>query len=356
VRHLLDIARHLCGAGSAGLSVLRDDRGDRTVVHWQAVSGALADHEAIDTPRDHSPCGLCLDTGISILITRPARMFDQFSAMPPSIAEVLIVPLLDHTRRPLGTLWVAHHDANVHFHGDHVRIVEQLAAQLVLALKLQEQASDREQAEIDNRQALRFKDAMIDEVNHRTKNTLQVASTLLSLQAQATASVEVREALQDGIARLQLLAKVHELLNVNVDREQSVLMPQLMQSLGHALRRPVAHVALEIECDPMELPTQDAVALALLANEAITNAYKHAFPNEAPGVIMVKLQRLRTRAVMLRIEDTGIGLVLPDSGEGMGLALIRTFAAQLRGTLNMAGRGAGMGTLITLNIDASVNR
>jgi two-component sensor histidine kinase len=380
-RHLLDIARHLCGAGSAGLSLLRTDRADHTILQWQTVTGALAEQETFETPRHQSPCGLCLDTGISILITRPERVFHQLSAMSPAIAEVLTVPLLDNISRPLGTLWVAHHDGKIHFHGDHVRIVEQLAALLVLALKLQEHASDhrralsvieshqqaqqkllihdlleerslREQAELDHQQALRFKGAMIDEVNHRTKNSLQMVSTLLAMQARSSTFPQVREALQDSIARLQLLARAHELLDVNVDHKQRVFMPQLLESLGHALRQPSADVRLEIVSDPIELPAQDAVALALLANEAITNAYRHAFPNQSAGVILVKLQRTREHAVVLRIEDTGVGLALPNGRNGMGLKLIRTFAEQLNGTLHAAGRGAGMGTLIMLTIDA----
>ena len=53
---------------------------------------------------------------------------------------------------------------------------------------------------------------MLHEVNHRTKNTLQAAGSLLALQAGATSSAQVRIALLDSYARLQLLAKVHELL------------------------------------------------------------------------------------------------------------------------------------------------
>lgn len=58
LRHLLDIARDSCHAGSAGLSLLREDSAGQPVVRWAAISGALASHEGTDTPRDSSPCGL----------------------------------------------------------------------------------------------------------------------------------------------------------------------------------------------------------------------------------------------------------------------------------------------------------
>jgi two-component sensor histidine kinase len=389
VRYLLDFAQHLCGADSAGLSLVRHDPSGDSIIRWEVVSGVLADHEATEMPRDASPCGLCLDIGVAILLSQPERSFERLAQRSPAIAEILTIPLHDSERKPLGTLWVALHDSNAHFHSDHERIVTQLAAQLVLALKLQEQASEhrralavyeshqwaqhnllaydlyeerglREQAEIENRQALRFKDALIDEVNHRTKNTLQVAANLLAMQARASSSLQVREALEDNAARLQVLAKVHELLYAKPGGAQSVLMPQLLQALGQAFRqsfgRAWPQVILEIVCDPMELPTPDAVALGLLMNEAITNAYKHAFANESGGMITVGLQHTPAGAICLRIEDTGSGFAPPDGGKGMGLTLIRTFATQLGGALGIAGRGPSMGTSVTLTIDPPANK
>lgn len=385
VRCLLDFAQDLCGAGSAGLSLVGRNQAGDAVLCWEAVSGALSAHEAAVALWDSSPCGLCLDVGSAILISRPQRVFTVLADLPPSIAEVLTIPLYDGQRKPLGTLWVAHHNSKLHFDSDDVRIVEQLAAQLALSLKLQEQARDRaralavfesyqraqqdrltydlyeeralfEQAQIENRQALRFKDALIEEVNHRTKNTLQAASSLLTIQARANSSAQVREALLDNAARLQVLAKVHELLHAKADSKQTLLMPQLFQSLADALRqsfgRTHPYVTLNIECDQTQLPAQDAIAMALIVNEAVTNAYKHAFPGKATGMITVALHRTQENALSLRIEDTGSGFGSPADGEGMGLSLIRTFATQLHGTLDVGVGHVGPGTLITLAIAA----
>jgi len=385
VRDLLDIAQDLCGAGSAGMSLVHLNPPGEAVIRWEAVRGALSGYEATDLPRDHSPCGLCLDTGIAIFISQPQCVFDRLADKPPTIAEILTIPLYDGGRKPLGTLWVAHHDSQAHFDGDDVRIAEQLAAQLTLALTLQEQANDHanalavleshqraqqnllrydlyeerslfEQAEIENQQALRFKDALIDEAHHRTKNTLQMASNMLAMQAWANSSAEVRDTLLDSAARLHVLATVHELLYVGAHGTQSVPMPQLLQSLvsalGQSFGRTHPHVALDIECDQLELPAQNAVALALLANEAMTNAYKHAFNDQSPGMIMVALHRTHENTLSLRIEDTGRGFDSPIDGDGLGLTLIRTFATQLAGTLAVRRRDTGTGTLILLTIAA----
>ena len=386
LRRVLDVARGACHAGSAGLSLLRDDGAGRTVVHWAAISGALAAHEGTDTPRDSSPCGLSLEAGKTIRVSRPQRAFPSLRATQPEIVEDLIVPLYDKASKPLGTLWIAHHDRKSHFSSDDARIAEQLAAQSVLALNLlgaSPRASQRnglariassraaellahdlaeerdlreyaEASESESRRALVFKDAMLHEVNHRTKNTLQTAGALLVLQASATSSAQVRMALLDSYARLQLLAKVHELLSTKTDGAQTVLMPGLLQTLGDGLRQSFAktsaQVSLQLTCDPIELPADQAIPLALLANELVTNAYKHAFPNDSSGEITVSLRQTPENELILRVADTGIGVHLTGGESGMGLKLIRTLAAQLQGTLTFATPPEGAGTAVTLTI------
>lgn len=389
LRHLLEIALHLCGAGTAALSLLRHDSSGQVLVHWEAISGTLARYEGTDTPRDCSPCGLCLDAGNTVVVSRPERSFDCLHDVHPPIAEDLIVPLYDNKKKPLGTLWIAHHDRNSHFSSHDARIVERLAVQLVLTLKLLELARERqhalalleshhtaqrnllvydltrerslfEQAESASRQALMFKDAMLHEVNHRTKNTLQTAASLLSFHARATSSAPVRDALLESNCRLQLLAKAHELLYLDPDNTQTVLMSQLLQTLGDSLRQSFAgtsgQVELEFTADPIALPVEEAIPIALLANEAVTNAYKHAFPNGASGKIIVHLGLTHEGVLTLRIADTGIGLQLNGGEGGMGLKLIRILATQVRGTLDFSGQAGAGGTAITLTIPHSASR
>ena len=269
---------------------------------------------------------------------------------------------------------------------DDARIAEQLAAQAVLALNLSEQAREREYAlalleshqlaeqnllkhdlaeergmrehaeasETESRRTLVFKDAMLHEVNHRTKNTLQAAGALLALHAGATSSAPVRLALLDSYARLQLLAKVHELLYATTDSSQTVVMPVLVQIVVDGLRqsfaRMSAQVTLHLSVDSISLPVDQAIPLALLVNEVVTNAYKHAFPNDTSGEITVSLRQPSADALILQIADTGIGWHPTGGGVGMGLRLIRSFAAQLRGTLTFATPPEGAGTEITLTI------
>lgn len=389
-QRILDVVLGLCRAGTAGLSVLRPGRDDQAALHWDAISGALAPHKGAEAPSGSSMCGLCLDAGAPILVSRPGRAFQYLSEMRPSIIESLIVPLNDGARRAFGTLWLAHHDATSRFCSTDVRIAQQLAPQMVLALRqlaqarehrtaiasleshrvlrqnaaheLVEQCNGRELAEASEialRRTLLLKEAVIKEVHHRVRNNIQIAASVLALHARATALADVRVALQESDRRLHVLAKVHELLYSSAESKQEILMPALLQAIGEALRLAFAEaagrVSLRITCDALILSPHQAVPMALLANEAVTNAYKYAFPGSASGEITVDLTCPPEGEVILRIGDDGIGLRPNRSASGLGLKLIGGFAAQLQGALTFTSQLNGTGTVITVAIHPEVD-
>ena len=269
--------------------------------------------------------------------------------------------------------------------------VEQLAGQLVLGLKLLEQArqhrhtlalleshrlaqralahalaeerSRREQVEAPERgvgQALVFKDTVIRELHQRVRNTIQIAASLLSLHARATPSAQVRSTLQESYGRLRLLAKVHELLYASADGAQEILLPTLLRAMGDALRQSFAEisgrVSLRVTSDQIVLSPDDAIPMALLANEVMTNAYKHAFPGSSSGEIAVSVSSAPENAVILHITDNGIGMRSSSAESCLGLKLIRAFAAQLHGTLAFGRPVEAAGTAVTLTIHRGAKR
>ena len=150
-------------------------------------------------------------------------------------------------------------------------------------------------SESESRRALVFKGAMINEVNHRTKNTLQAAASLLVLHARATSSAQVRSALLDSYARLHLLAKVHELLYTTPDNAQTVLMPECCRYWQTGCDKlspsPSSQVRLELTCDlDIACRSTRPFPWRCLRTKLVTNAYKHAFPNDSSGEITVSLQ------------------------------------------------------------------
>jgi two-component sensor histidine kinase len=386
LRQLLKVVRHLCNAGSASVSLLRYDAEGRGTIVWEVISGALSAYEGRGFLKDSSPCRLCLDAATTIRLSRPARVYEGLRDIQPSIVEGLAVPLYDNAHKPLGTLWMAHHDQAFHFSSDDARILEQFAIQAVLAITLLERSRERryaanlleayhraqcdlfnhelcrerkrreqvEKCEGDLRHALLLKQSVIEETHHRVKNTLQVAASVLSSHARASGSEEVRTALHKSHACLQLLAKTHELLCAGGEGAQTIPMSTLLDGLSNALQHSFAamssRVTLRVVAEPLRLPANEAIAVAMLANEVLTNAYKHAFPNNAHGQITLTMQLAPDDKLTLRIMDNGIGLGEKDRTDGTGLKLVRAFAVQLGGSLSVAAGPDSRGTVFTLTM------
>ncbi|MEO8680674.1 MAG: GAF domain-containing sensor histidine kinase [Vicinamibacterales bacterium] len=121
LQKLVEVAVDLCGAHTAGISLLDGD-----VFRWEGVAGVLAAARGGTVPRDQSPCGVCVDTGTTQLMHLADRCFPALHSEPRFI-EALIVPFFDHGV-PIGTVWVVSHTDDRKFDAEDERILRVLAA------------------------------------------------------------------------------------------------------------------------------------------------------------------------------------------------------------------------------------
>ena len=345
IGRFLDLAVELCpAAGSAGLSELGAGPDGAPRFEWTAMSGAFAPHVGGTTPRDFSPCGLCLDQHHTILVERPGRVFTYFNDAEPAIEEGLIVPLYDTGKRPIGTLWVTSHTPGAEFDPTDARIMEQLAVQLVLAIKLRRKA----RVLVELEETARDKEILVHEVRHRVKNMIQMTSGLLQLQEKGVRSGEARSALREAQTRLLVLASVYEsLLQPDADA-RLVDAGGLIGGLSDAIRQTSRHgerVRIRTRCDKLLLGVDQAVPLGLVVNEAVTNALKHAFAGRETGTVTVALTREGPRCTVT-VSDDGRGFNGPPREGSLGMRLMRNLARQLKAELAIEGAA---GTTVTLS-------
>ena len=197
----------------------------------------------------------------------------------------------------------------------------------------------REAARI--RAALTEKDILLGEINHRVKNNLQIVSSLLDLQAARVSDQATRDLLRDSQNRIHSMGLIHQTLYDSNDFE-SVDFAQFSESLLSVLVRSYGieadRIAVRIDVEPVDLPIDIAVPCGLVLNELISNAMKHAFPDQVNGEIRIALARQLGNEVLLSVSDNGIGL--PDyidirKTETIGLQLVELLATQLNGEISI---------------------
>jgi two-component sensor histidine kinase len=214
----------------------------------------------------------------------------------------------------------------------------ELAVQLTLALALLRDAAAR--------------DTATQEAHHRVKNTLAATAGVLRLQARAVRSEEARAVLDEALGRLGVFASVHDLLHRAATDDGVVEVTALLERLVDGLRWSgfCADGRVRLRFQPGErvlLPADAAIPLALVANEAVTNACKHAFPDGRSGEVEVRLERGQGRGLLLTVRDDGVDLPARVWEGDLGHKLTRAFARKLGATLAISGEG---GTTLALKL------
>lgn len=179
---------------------------------------------------------------------------------------------------------------------------------------------------------------LLHEVNHRAKNSIQMAMSLLNLHRHTSDDPQVRLSLASAVERLSHIARVHSMLYAHSPDQQLIDFAEYLKTFCAELREALAG-DVEMVChgtDEVQLDASCAINLALITSEAVTNALKHAFPGDMQGTISVEC-RHDDRRGMLVIRDTGIGMSDSKRDGGMGMKLIRTLVKGIGGKLSMDG-------------------
>ncbi len=198
------------------------------------------------------------------------------------------------------------------------------AGRIVGAINMLVDVSERKQAETQQR-------VLLDELNHRVKNNLQMLQSLLFTAARRARSPEAQEVLNEATSRIAAVAAAQRVLYAIKDATRFSAQ-EFMGSVCQTARQTFpSHVSIACEADPVELPNDAAMPLALILNELLTNAVKHGARGGAARVIRAGLKR-GVDSFTLYVEDDGPGFDPEEvRGRSSGLQLVQGLARQLRG-------------------------
>lgn len=206
--------------------------------------------------------------------------------------------------------------------------------------------------------SLREKEVLLKEVHHRVKNNLQIIHSLFSLQARTNRNAEVTDVLRSSQNRIRTMSLIHEKLYKSGDFARIDLSDYVRTFAGelHAAHSGIgARVSLKIDALPVSVELAIAIPCGLIMNELISNAFKHAFPEDWPGQaeIRVDLKMNSDDMIELTVADNGCGMA-PGiefmSTDTLGLKLVSILGEeQLKGTLVLV---RDSGTAVTLRFKA----
>jgi PAS domain S-box-containing protein len=208
--------------------------------------------------------------------------------------------------------------------------------------------SERLRLEEEMKRSLKEKEILLQEINHRVKNNLQLINAILRLELDESPRPSLERFVMDATSRISAISTVHEML---YDSEDLADIPvgdylrRVARGLSGSYSRPGLEVGFSVEAGDIRLDLNSMVSLGLMANEMITNSFKYAFEGRSSGLVRISLSPCADGGgYVFKYADDGIGL--PGDFEtrerrSLGMVFIESLARQLDGRLEMR-RGRGL--------------
>jgi two-component sensor histidine kinase/CHASE3 domain sensor protein len=200
-------------------------------------------------------------------------------------------------------------------------------------------------------------EVLLAEVNHRVANSLQLVAVLVRMQMRAVTDGAAKDALAETQSRIDAIALIHKSLYTSGDVTNVALndyLGAMLANLETAMKKDGHTAILRCYLEPISLRTDASVSLGVAVQELVTNAFKYAYPEDAPGEVRVRLTRLEGGRAELTVEDDGVGMAesATHSGTGLGSKIIRTMASALQTQVEYINRRPGTAARLVLSTAA----
>jgi two-component sensor histidine kinase len=308
---LCTTAAGFCATALAGVAVL--------VLAEEALVGA--DFQCVLDFLDHQPAWS--DIPLIVLTTRHREPTTQWR----TIAELSSVRNATLLERPMRT--------------------EMLLQAVRVALRTRERQYQLRAHIAERESLLAQKEVLLREVYHRVKNNLQMMQSLVRLSA-ARAPPQAEPLFTDLASRIAAIGQLHNRIYASGNLtaiDAAAYVADVVDQVDAAFGALQQRVRIARRLEPVMVDVDTAIPLGLITTELLTNAYRHAFPAEAAGVIRVELT-VHAGIVELTVADDGVGLPKPaGAAASTGLRLVQALAKQIGGVFAASDGPLARGTL-----------
>ena len=205
---------------------------------------------------------------------------------------------------------------------------------------------EKEALLVETQTLLRQQRMLMDEMQHRVSNSLQIIASILMLKARAVASEETREHLRDAQQRVISVAEVQAHLHSVEGIDQIEVQPyltKLCSGLAKSMTGTVHPIAIEAMASEGTLSSARAVSFGLIVTELVINAIKYAFPAATTDARIGVSYETTGQNWRLSVSDNGIGKRgHKPSVRGLGTAIVEGLAKQLGGVVRTKSSAKGL--------------
>jgi two-component sensor histidine kinase len=199
-----------------------------------------------------------------------------------------------------------------------------------------EDVTGKRTLEREKDELLRQKDVLLDEVQHRVTNSLQIIASIIMLKAKSVDSEETRRHLHDAHNRVISVAAVQQHLHASAaigSMEMQPYLIRLCEALSHSMIGDERPVALKVLGEGGIATCRNAESLGLIVTELVINSLKHAFSESASGGQISVAYEVSGTDWRLSVADNGVGkpdgiFAQPKKG-GLGTGIVTALAKQL---------------------------
>jgi chemotaxis protein methyltransferase CheR len=200
-----------------------------------------------------------------------------------------------------------------------------------------EDVTDRRAAEREITNLLQQKETLLQEMQHRVANSLQIIAGILSLKARAVKSAETRAHLEDAHQRVMSVAAVQQQLLASGHGgpiEVGPYLVRLCETLAASMTDDSRPISLQVQAEGGTASSAEAVSLGLIVTELVINAFKHAFVGDRVAGRLVVAYEAADTGWRLAVSDNGIGtpeihLGSARTASGLGTIIVEALAKQL---------------------------
>jgi len=196
------------------------------------------------------------------------------------------------------------------------------------------------------------KKALLNEIQHRTKNSFNLITSLINLRSRVTQSEETKNTLEELSLRVKSISDLYTLLH-ETDSIYEVQLKTYCNKIIESMFGLTTNIVINKHIEEVTVTTKNAATIGMILVELLSNAIKYAFPDTHRGIINIELKVINSQIVLM-IEDNGIGLKTDfdiNKIKSLGLYLVNSMISQLDGKIKFI---SGNGTKIIMEFPIDV--